>query len=388
MSQPNTKLQSLDILKGIAILMIIVVHNRHFTLQNTAGFRQLINFGQMGCQIFFLVSGMALCYSWSHSVAKQPIYHISDWFSHYCSFIKSRYLRLAPGFLLILGVNYLLNVILIDWFNLSAGFVMNREPAALLSNILFIHGLSPAYINNVFPGGWYIGTTFLLYLLFPVLISIYTFLYKRCPHSIIVLPLLFWSIGFGLLLLLSRMNNPLLSAANNSYLYFCVLNQLPCFSLGITLYYQEQDNFSVKVPLLISVPFTVITLLLSIYLFIRPIHPYIFFILPTLTGFAFYWLAVVLLHLEKKGALIQLSFLISCGRNSYGMYLIHAFFCWYGIKALTAFLTQHNISGPDLVLYIILLPITIFCVYHAGKLMTRLLDIIDSKLRFHSKRSL
>ena len=122
MSQPNTKLQSLDILKGIAILMIIVVHNRHFTLQNTAGFRQLINFGQMGCQIFFLVSGMALCYSWSHSVAKQPIYHISDWFSHYCSFIKSccytpraaallLFLALTPCSICCFGINKLNTIV-------------------------------------------------------------------------------------------------------------------------------------------------------------------------------------------------------------------------------------------------------------------------------------
>ena len=41
--QSKSKLASLDILKGIAIIMIIIVHNRHFLMKNMDGLRQLIS---------------------------------------------------------------------------------------------------------------------------------------------------------------------------------------------------------------------------------------------------------------------------------------------------------------------------------------------------------
>ena len=55
----DRKLKSLDIIKGIGIIMIIIVHNRHFMIWGEMSgmmqtIKQLINFGQMGCQLFFL----------------------------------------------------------------------------------------------------------------------------------------------------------------------------------------------------------------------------------------------------------------------------------------------------------------------------------------------
>ena len=60
----NQKLKSMDIIKGIGIIMIIIVHNRHFLMLDMSGLRPLMNYGQMGCQLFFFVSGFALCYAW------------------------------------------------------------------------------------------------------------------------------------------------------------------------------------------------------------------------------------------------------------------------------------------------------------------------------------
>lgn len=386
MKNTDRNYQTLDILKGIAMIMIIIVHNRHFILRDASGLRQLINFGQMGCQLFFLVSGFALCSSWNHLLEKHPVNSSLDWIRNYGRFMKRRYLRLAPGFLLILLANYLLNVLLIDILGLSPGFIMNREPAAVLTNILFLHGLFPSYINNVFPGGWYIGTTFLLYLLFPVLVSLYHAIYRHCPRSILIVPVLLWCGGFCLLRMLSGIGNPMLTSGNNSYLYFSVPNQLPCFCLGLTLYYQEKTDFSVKIPVPVSILLFLLTGIGAVYCYVRPEYTYIYFILPTLTGLAFYWLTVTMLHIEKSGMALSFPFLASCGRNSYGMYLIHAFFCWYGIKALTSALTAGNMIYPDLLLYCLLLPVTILCVYIAGLYLNRFLNFLDSIIR-HEKRS-
>lgn len=184
----NKTLRSLDILKGIGIVMIIIVHNRHFIMKDMTGFRQIINYGQMGCQLFFFVSGMALCYSWYHLIQKEqrksfPVL--------YGKFILRRYLRLAPGFLIILAANYLLNILLMDIFHYSPGFIINRSPKAILANVLFVHGIYPDAINSVFPGGWYIGTTFILYLLFPLLVTLFQKLHTVNQFLIFPLPLLF-----------------------------------------------------------------------------------------------------------------------------------------------------------------------------------------------------
>lgn len=234
----NKTLRSLDILKGIGIVMIIIVHNRHFIMKDMTGFRQIINYGQMGCQLFFFVSGMALCYSWYHLIQKEqrksfPVL--------YGKFILRRYLRLAPGFLIILAANYLLNILLMDIFHYSPGFIINCSPKAILANVLFVHGIYPDAINSVFPGGWYIGTTFILYLLFPLLVTLFQKLHTVNWFLIFPLPLLFLCLNHILLKQWSIASKGSLYPYNNSFLYYFFTNQLPCFLLGILLYFQENN---------------------------------------------------------------------------------------------------------------------------------------------------
>ena len=381
MNSTSQKLQTLDVLKGIGIIMIIIVHNRHFLLQNTDGFRQLINFGQMGCQLFFLVSGMALCYSWKTLSAQHPICCSADFFYNYSQFIKKRYLRLAPGFLFILLINFVLNIFLVDYLSLPCGFIMNRRPTAILANILFLHGLFPSCINNVFPGGWYIGTTFLLYLLFPFIYTLYEVLVRYRHTAIYLIPFVLWGICFCILVVLCHCGVPEINANNNSYLYFSVWNQLPCFCMGITLYHRQQLYSSKRISPKVSAMLFCITAFIAVYCFLSPVYQYSYFMLPTLTGFSFYWLALFLLELEKKDQKISFCpFLVSCGRNSYGMYLVHSFICWYGMKSFSTVLNAHGIMISDLLLYTILLPFTILCVYALGYYMTKFLNRITRML--------
>lgn len=92
----DKKLRSIDIIKGIGIIMIIITHNRHFIMQDMSVIWFLINFGQMGCQLFFFASGFSLCYAWEHMDPSRP---------RALRFILRRYLRLAPGFLIFMMVS-------------------------------------------------------------------------------------------------------------------------------------------------------------------------------------------------------------------------------------------------------------------------------------------
>lgn len=362
------KRKSLDILKGIAIIMILITHNRHFIMKDMSGMRQLINYCQMGCQIFFVVSGMALCGSWFKQAEKNDC---KGFGTHCLRFMQRRYLRIAPGFLIMLALNYFLNFITIDVFEHYSGFVMNREPSSVLTNSLLLHGLSPKCINNVFPGGWYIGTSILLYWLFPLLVSLFALLYNRFKPGIYFLPLIFLLINCLLQNQICIRSAQALYPSNNSFLYFFFTNQLPCFSLGILLYFQEKEGFSKKCPAIFSAVCFMITFIISYKLYITPQESFYFTIIPTIAGLSFYWLTVLFIHLEDTVYLPWLfrpiaSFLASCGRHSYGMYLTHALVSWYGIRELRYILDEKAPEYNDLSLFLLLLPITIAIVYLMG----------------------
>lgn len=66
------RLESLDIIKGIAIIMAILVHSTQRITNLPVAF-DLFQFGQMGCQFFFGVSG----YLAPHSYLIIPIFALN-----------------------------------------------------------------------------------------------------------------------------------------------------------------------------------------------------------------------------------------------------------------------------------------------------------------------
>lgn len=367
----NPKLKSLDIIKGIGIIMIIIVHNRHFLMQDMSGLRLLINFGQMGCQLFFFASGFSLCHSWEHMDSSRP---------KSLRFILRRYLRLAPGYLIFMTFNLLLNILLMDGFHASPGFIMNREPRAILSNIFFLHGLFPDYINNVFPGGWYIGTAFLLYVSFPPLYAVFQRLRSIHPLCMTAVPPLLLLLNCILLRSMSELPGKELLIGNNTFLYYFFTNQLPCFSLGILLFFQEKKE---QCPLAVSVILFAVSTAICTALYLNPPTPFVYTFLPSLAGLSAYWLTTALIRVEKK----QLPsspvsrFLASCGRNSYGMYLTHSLVSWYGMKALTSLLAQNGGTYDDLLLYSLTFLPSVLVIYVMGRYVEHLLSRIDRRLR-------
>ena len=389
----DQKSKSLDILKGIGIIMIIAVHNRHFVMQDMSGLRQLINLGQMGCQLFFFASGFSLCHAWQHLHPSRD---------RIPRFLLRRYLRLAPGFLFFMIVNLTLNILLMDVLHLSTGFSMNREPRALLVNILFLHGLSPGAVNNVFPGGWYIGTAFLLYIAFPPLYAVFQRLRNAslrpgCLSACMAgIPALLLILNIPLLHFVSACaSKEKLPLGNNTFLYYFFTNQLPCFSLGILLFFQHMHPNAPRknpCPPAVYAALSAVSAVLCAALFLYPPMPLIYAVIPSLAGLAAYGLAAALIRIEKRGESARVHkrkrltslvsrFLASCGQHSYGMYLAHSLVSWYGMKALTALLTQNGRTYNDLLLYgLVFLP-SVLIIYAMGVAVEKALSRIDRRLR-------
>lgn len=378
----NQKLKSMDIIKGIGIIMIIIVHNRHFLMLDMSGLRPLMNYGQMGCQLFFFVSGFSLCYAWEHlpesGRRRAP---------KLLRFYLRRYLRLAPGFLLFMMIHFGLNILLLNVLDFPPGFIMNRELPGILANVFFVHGLFPDYINSVFPGGWYIGTAFLLYLAFPFLYGLFRRLRRIHPLCMAVLPVLLLVLNVFLLGWTAGLPGQELYLDNNTFLYFFFTNHLPCFSLGTMLFFQEKDNarFCFRFPLALSALLFAAVTGLSICWFLNPASGKTFALLPSLAGLSAYFLAVSLIHIEQRRNTQHenpvTGFLAQCGQNSYGMYLAHPLVCWYGMKALNYFLTKNSGTYNDLLLYGLLLVPSVFIVFVMGLYVGKLLTWIDHRLR-------
>ena len=146
----QTRYLSIDIAKGIAICMVILVHSQ----QKISGIHfQILDFGQMGCQIFFVLSG----YTTAMSLKKKKD-----------GFFLRRYISIAPGYYFMLLITHGINFLLQRW-DLTIGFAQNSSLVSLVINVFLLQGLFPFCNNNVMAGGWYIGTLMLLYLVAPYL---------------------------------------------------------------------------------------------------------------------------------------------------------------------------------------------------------------------------
>lgn len=141
-------LESVDVLRGIAILMVIAVHSRLNGVDATVHYWS--GFGRNGVQLFFIASAFTLM----ASVQGKP--HSAGFWK---SFFTRRLFRIAPMYWIGALVYPVFFSILwkqpIDW-------------TSVVANLAFVHGLVPAANNSVVPGGWSIGTEMLFYALFPL----------------------------------------------------------------------------------------------------------------------------------------------------------------------------------------------------------------------------
>ncbi|WP_197470062.1 acyltransferase, partial [Oleiphilus sp. HI0117] len=200
--------------------MVIGVHTSHSVgiIEGWLGY--MAKYGQMGVQLFFVVSAYTLCMSFDRrSGESRPL----------LSFYTRRFFRIVPVYYLgIIGYFTYRSLMA----SIKAGDLVIPEQYSVLNtaaNVFFLHGLFPPANNSIVPGGWSIGTEMLFYLCFPLL---FVFFNRRATSLLVsIAPLLvlftvYFVFYFGNVLI-----------ANNSFVYFSLLNQAPVFLVGIALYF-------------------------------------------------------------------------------------------------------------------------------------------------------
>jgi exopolysaccharide production protein ExoZ len=208
MSTNNQRLESLDTLRGIAILMVIGFHTSiPFQLNSWAS--KILDFGNQGVQLFFLISAFTMCMMWNSRKSE---------LNRTEKFYIRRFMRIAPLYWLAIVLYFL-----ISSFSNSTQSTLYQ----IILNALFLHGFSPIAINSAVPGGWSIAVEMSFYALFPILA-----LFEMKTATLLVLALISYLVlGIILTTIIVSLYSP-----PPIFIYYSLLTQFPIFIIGMVVY--------------------------------------------------------------------------------------------------------------------------------------------------------
>ena len=237
------KLKYIDALRGVAIIMVIIVHTSQYgkSLYNsTIGL--VLGQGARGVQLFYMASAFTLLLSYNYRKGKEK--------QATRNFFIRRFFRIAPMYYL--GIVYYIfqNGLGPRYWLADASEITFSN---ILANILFVHGVNPYWITSLVPGGWSITVEMFFYALFPILMLRIKSLSSALNFTILSLLFLF-------LIKFFLVGNPLISSSRlwEEFLFLFFPSQLPVFGLGMIAYYiviEKQKTLSTLNIILISLMF-------------------------------------------------------------------------------------------------------------------------------------
>jgi peptidoglycan/LPS O-acetylase OafA/YrhL len=349
------KLVYIDSLRGIAILMVIIVHNSAIIQQLSPNVKLITSYGQMGVQLFFLLSAMTLTIS-NKSKSNES--------SHILKFYIRRFFRIAPlyyfGIVLYFFVWALRSFVEDGKFLKPEGYTAQN----IMANIVFVHGFYPPANNSIVPGGWSIGTEMAFYVIFPMLFYIIDLLAARFSVKIVIwFSVLIFTVNIAAQVLIMDITKQ--DIQNNSFLYYNLLNQLPVFSLGITLHFMERAGYFANYSDFFNViMFSAITIfLLSIW---NSQLPLIYAVIPYISGISFIFLYL----LFQRNQAINHLVLRRIGELSYSIYIFHFVVIVIANLIYKRYLTELN----DVIVLIFLFCFTVFFTFLIAQISERLIE--------------
>lgn len=344
----SRRFRSVDIVKGVAMIMVILVHYGQNYFFN---FAKAFEYLQMGCQLFFVASGfgiMCLINSKYDGLLNK---------NNVKSFYYSRIKALAPGWYVAFAIIFLVNTFLLYFKGEMLSFGTNRNWISIVCNLLFLNGLLPFCCNNVMPGGWYIGTTAVFYALTPIILYALNRESNKKRFFIIssILGMLLWTALYFIF--------------RGAFLYdgfgYCFfLVHYPEYLLGMMLYFDFSSHVLNDSEIKRCIPFSIAALIISIILFYYPktvLYIPSAWMIALATYFALYYM---LSNEQNKEYSLISRIMEEYGKNSYYIFLIHAFFAWTFVKKTLLLLEKTGFSV--MVSFFILIPVTLFLAYYAG----------------------
>lgn len=332
------KYEYIDVMRGLAILMVVAVHTGIATQLASPVLFHLSRFSQLGVQLFFVASALNL--SLSMGARGATMREISK-------FYIRRYFRIAP--LYYFGVVFYFSRILLLISSGSLKDVGPYEPFNILTNVLLVHGLYPPATNSIVPGGWSIGCEVLFYAIFP-----FVFRAVRGRRHALWFIAVSFALDLGALMILNSFGMLHYPVKNHSFYYFSLLNQLPVFGFGILLYYSALEVR--KIPPWFNAAWSLGLLILTFCIwhatFLAEISA---LLLPIVAGAAFYNLGRCFAGLSLTDSLSR--GLAHLGRKSFPIYVFHFVFCWHLSHSLMEFFVRHGVTSEY-----VAFPLVVLCI--------------------------
>lgn len=230
----SSRYDYLDSLRGIGVLCVVMVHTGQYGRFNVPGLvSYFVSQGEKGVQLFYLVSAFTLFLSMKNRFTRElnPI----------GNFFIRRFFRVAPMY-------YIAIAVYLSVYGFGPrywlGDVQNISVLNILSNITFLHGFNPYWINSVVPGGWSIGVEMTFYCILPLLFS----KIKTINHAVNCFAVSIF-VRTILYQLLSRFNPIGSDYLWSNYLFLYIPSQFPVFCLGIIMYFiliEKQSFFDIS----------------------------------------------------------------------------------------------------------------------------------------------
>lgn len=207
-------------LRGYAIMLVILTHSTQpFTISGVAN--AIANTGDMGVQLFFIMSSFTLFNSYSKRKLEADGRFVKR------SFFMRRFFRIAPYYY-VAGIFYTLYALFFQHQDIKVLY--------LIANYTFTNGIYLPAINYIPPGGWSIGTEMLFYLTIPILFKYIKSLKTAVIYllsSIIISNIL----NFIIYSIVSNQTDYKWIDLRGWELYFWLPNQFPVFMFGIVLFF-------------------------------------------------------------------------------------------------------------------------------------------------------
>ncbi|WP_380784379.1 acyltransferase family protein [Sphingomonas sp. R86520] len=309
------KLVFVDWLRGLAILLVIVVHHSQ-RFPDLPSVRTIASYGQLGVQLFFVASAFTLCLS---ADARRQESHATR------NFYLRRLIRIAP--LYYFGIFFYLAMYMVREGIPQNGYPGLYTPVNIIANLLFVHSFVPGAFNGVVPGGWSIGTEMTFYAIFPFLHGWFAAAYDRYGiRALVASPAVGIAVAAALECGLYRYAGKGIS--NNNLVYCNILNQLPVFLIGMSAYFVIRDGAPPLRPMRDLAALLILGTSSFLLLHLGEegrLPAAAFTLLPATAALSF----VFVLNLARSGTIVTRSlWLARVGQLSYSMYIFHFAFAW------------------------------------------------------------
>ena len=320
--------KSIDSLKGIAMLGILLVHSRIIFSGKYEILNCVINSGARGVQLMFVLNGYLIFKSLDRAFQRET--SLKEWY-------KRKALRILPLY-------WIFTILHLVVFGRGERFYLGPLKEVswvnIICNLLCVHGFFPYYINSI-NVNWFIADLMIWYLIAPFVYKRLNSLKKILSGTLFIVPVVYC-------LIMVIQKHPIISneAIWNDYVsILCFLPELPAILLGCIIYWLEKEHKTTVIDKQMSRGMLIFAFI-AVLLLISGSN--MFYVFSNIFSFALIFALILVIQLTNPTRLLCNGVFQAFGRHSYGIYLSHLFvvsFVWNVIDSVKGLSLGNRMSA-------------------------------------------